>query len=149
MRSYEPGEFVSLLASNQLDEPPLNLAIYGSVKADENDSHVLLFSISTSCDQWIRIPLSQISSIQHGGSVSCKDHRHPFVRIMLTEANKEDLPAALFMRLFVEEKAKAVAARANALCESGGCGVFEFDGVPYVCYPPASGSGPWDCYVLS
>src|SRR5919206_1103255 len=117
MRIYEPGEFVALLASNQLDDPPLNLAIYGSVKADENDSQVLLFSISTACDQWIPIPLSQISSIQHGGSVSCKDHRHPFVRIMLTEANKEDLPAALFMRLFVEEKAKAVAARANALCE--------------------------------
>jgi hypothetical protein len=40
MRSYEPAEFVSLLASDQLDEP-MNLTVYGPVKADENDSSAL------------------------------------------------------------------------------------------------------------
>lgn len=148
MRIYEPSEFVSLLASNQLDEPPLNLAIYGPVKADENDRSALLFSISTSCDQWIRIPVALISSIQHGGSVSCKDHRHAFVRIVLSEANEEDVSATIFMRLFAEEKTKAAAARTSALAERGDCETFEFDDVPYACCPPASGSGPWDCKIL-
>ncbi|MGE5290146.1 MAG: hypothetical protein ACM3ML_23765 [Micromonosporaceae bacterium] len=148
MRIYEPAEFLSQLASNQLEEPPLNLTIYGPVKADENDGSVLLFSMSASCDQWMRIPVSLISSIQHGGSVSCKDHRHPFVRVVLTEPSKEDVSAVLFMRLFAEEKAKAAAARTKALAESGDCDTFTFDDVPYACCPPPSGSGPWDCKIL-
>lgn len=148
MHIYEPGEFVSLLASNQLDELPLSVAVYGPVKAAENDSSALLFSMSTSCDQWIRIPVSLISSIQHGGSVSCKDHRHPFVKIVLTEPSKENTSAALFMRLFAVEKAKTAAARTRALSGGGDCETFTFDDVPYVCCPPASGSGPWDCLIL-
>lgn len=148
MRIYEPNEFVSLLASNQLDEPPQNVTLYGPVKADEHDRSVLLFSTSTSCDQWVRIPVSLISSIQHGGNVSCKDHRHPFVRIMLTEPNHEDISAVLFMRLLTEEKAKTAAARTKALRESGDCETFTFDDVPYACCPPASGSGSWDCTIL-
>src|SRR5215207_1153705 len=87
MRNYEPAEFLYLLASNRLEKPPLNLTIYGPVKVDENDSSVLLFSVSTTCDQWVRIPVSLIGSIQHGGSVRCKDHEHAFVRIVLTEPN--------------------------------------------------------------
>jgi hypothetical protein len=76
MRSYEPAEFISLLASDQLDEP-MNLTVYGPVKADENDSSALLLSTSPLCEQWLRIPISSIASIQHGGTMSCKDHRHP------------------------------------------------------------------------
>lgn len=148
MRIYEPDEFVSLLASNQLDELPLNVTVYGPAKADENDRSALLVSMSTSCDQWIRIPVSLISSVQHGGSVSCKDHRHPFVRIVLTEPSKENTSAVLLMRLFAEEKAKTAAARTRALRAGGDCETFEFDDVPYACCPPASGSGSWDCTIL-
>jgi hypothetical protein len=146
MRDYEPTEFLYLLASNRLEKPPLNLTIYGPVKADENDSSMLLFSTSTSCDQWVRIPVSLIRSIQHGGSVRCKDHEHAFVRIVLSEPNDDDVTAVLFMRLFADEQAKAAAARTRAL-RAGDCETFEFDGIPYACCPPARGSGPWDCTI--
>jgi hypothetical protein len=76
MRSYEPAEFASRLASNVLEEP-VGLALHGLVKADENDSHVLLFSTSLSCETWIPIPVSLISSIRHIRNVRCKDHQHP------------------------------------------------------------------------
>jgi hypothetical protein len=153
MRTYEPAEFISLLASNQLDEP-IHLTVYGLVKADENDSSVLLFSISASCEQWIRIPVSLISSVQHGGNVSCKDHQHPLVRIVLAEPNKDDVSAVLFMRLFVDAKAKAAAARMKAFSggvarmQAGDCETFTFDDVPHVCCPPAGGSGSWDCWIM-
>ena len=149
MRSYEPAEFVSIMASNQQLDEPMDLAIYGLVKPDESDSSVLLLSISTSCERWIPIPVSLISSVEHGGNVSCKDHEHPFVRIVLAEANKDDVSAVLFMRLFVQANARAAAARVKAASDrSGGCETFTFNGKPMVCCPPASGSGSWDCFTM-
>jgi hypothetical protein len=147
MPDYEPAEFLNLLALNRLEKPPLDLTIYGPVKADENDNSVLLFSVSTSCDQWVRIPVSLIRSIQHGGSVRCKDDEYAFVRIELTEPNEEDVSAVLFMRLFAEERANAAAQRTKALRASGDCETLKFDGIPYACCPPASGRGSWDCTI--
>jgi hypothetical protein len=141
MRTYEPAEFVSRLASNQLDEP-VDLTFHGLVKADENDNSVLLFSIFSSCEQWMPISVSLISSIRHIRNVSCKDHTHPLVRIVLAEPKKEDVSAVLFMRLFAGVKATAAAARMKA---NGGirpeCEVLEFDDVPYLC---CGG----DCFIL-
>ena len=135
MRTYEPAEFVSMLASNELDEP-MDLTLYGLVKANENESSALLFSISASCEQWIRIPVSLISSIQHLRNVSCKDHQHPLARIVLAEPDEGDVSAVLFMRLFTQAKAEAAAARMKAssrfrMQASGDCETFTFDGVPY------------------
>ncbi len=137
MRTYEPDEFVSLLASNQLDEP-MDLTLHGLVKVDEDDSSMLLFSTSSSCEQWTRIPISLTSSIRHIRDVSCKDHRHPFVRIVLAEPKKEDVSATLFMRLFTQARATAAAARMKASSGShvrmqSDCEILEFDDVPYLC----------------
>jgi hypothetical protein len=149
MRTFEPAEFVSLLASNQLVEP-LNLTIFGLVKTDEHDRSVLLLSISPACERWIPIPLSLISSIRYIRNVTCKDHQHPFVRLEFAEPKKEDAAAALFMRLFAQSKTKA-AARAKAAGAirpfmTQGCEVLEFDDVPYVCCP--GDGGPWDCQIM-
>lgn len=137
MRTYEPNEFVSLLASSQLDEP-IDLALYGLVKADENDSSMLLFSISSLREQWIPIPVSLISSIQHIRNVYWKDHQHPLVKLVLAEPKKEDVSAVLFMRLFAQTR--AVAARMKTFSGSRArmrmqneCEVLEFDDVPYLC----------------
>lgn len=151
MRSYEPTEFVSLLASSQLDEPA-DLTLFGLAKADEYDSSVLLFSFSSSCDKWIPIAVSSISSIRHVRNVTCKDHQHPLVRIELAEPDAEDVTAVLFMRLFAQVKATAAAARMKTFTGrlarmQADCEVYTFDDVPYVCCPPASGSGSWDCLI--
>jgi hypothetical protein len=151
MRSYEPAEFASRLASNVLEEP-VGLALHGLVKADENDSHVLLFSTSLSCETWIPIPVSLISSIRHIRNVRCKDHQHPLVRIDLAQPNKEDVSAVLFMRLFAQAKATAVriafSGRRGFKTRAADCEILEFDDVPYACCPPGGdGSGPWDCTI--
>ena len=142
MRSYEPAEFVSLLASNKLDEP-VDLTLFGLVKADENDRSVLLFSISFSCEQWMPIPVALISSIRHIRNVTCKDHQHPFVRIVFAEPKKEDASTVLFMRLFAQAKARArvvaprmktfSANRTQMMMQQPECEILEFDDVPYLC----------------
>ena len=153
MPTYEPAEFVRLLALDQLGEP-LGLTVYGPVKADEDDSSVLLLSISASCKQWMPVPLASIASIQHGGNVRCNDHEHPFAKVVLAEPGGEEASAVLFMRLFALANTNAAAARRKAVSEAGApapagdCDTFTFDDVPYACCPPASGTGPWDCSIL-
>ena len=148
MRAYEPVEFVSGLAANQLGEP-VDLTLFGLVKADENERSIVLFSISSACEQWVPIPVSFITSIQHIRNVSCKDHQHPLVRIVLAEPKKEDASAVLFMRLFAQAKAAAAARRkaanGNPLRMTQGCEIIEFDDVPYACCPGDGGS--WDCVI--
>jgi hypothetical protein len=148
MRTYEPAEFVSRLSSNQLDEP-MDLTLYGLVKPDENDSSMLLYSNTSSCEQWISIPVSLISSIAHIRNVKCKDHQHPLARIALSEPNKEDTSAVLFMQLFAQSKATAAASRmkaSNGGRARQGCEVLTFDDVPYVCCPGDAGS--YDCWIM-
>ncbi|WP_040593190.1 hypothetical protein [Mesorhizobium metallidurans] len=135
MRTYEPSEFVSQLAANQLVEP-MDLTLFGLVKADETDSSVLLFSSSFSCEQWVSIPVSLISSVAHIRNVKCKDHQHPLAKISLSEPNKEDASAVLFMQLFAQARATAPAARmktSNGGRARQGCEVLTFDDVPYLC----------------
>jgi len=137
MRNYEPAEFATLLASNKLEEP-VDLTLFGLVKADEKDKSVLLFSISSSCEQWMPIPVSLISSIRHIRNVTCKDHQHPFVRIVFAEPKKEDASTVLFMRLYAQAKARAAPARMRTLSKGRAqmqqaCEVLEFDDVPYLC----------------
>ncbi len=135
MRTYEPSEFVSQLTANKLVEP-LDLTLYGLVKADENDSSVLWFSSSLSCEQWMSIPVSLISSVSHIRNVKCKDHHHPLAKIALAEPDREDASAVLFMQLFAQAKATGAANRI-ATSKKGlarqGCEVLTFDDVPYLC----------------
>lgn len=141
MRNYEPAEFVSLLASNKLDEP-VDLTLFGLVKVDEKDSSVLLFSTSSSCEQWMPIPVSLISSLRHIRNVTCKDHQHPLVRIVFAEPKKEDASTVLFMRLFAQAKARTAPTRMRAFSSGRAqmqrmqrepCEILEFDDVPYIC----------------
>jgi hypothetical protein len=151
MRTYEPAEFASRLASNRLDEP-VDITIHGLVKPDEHDGSTLLFSTSAPCGRWMPIPVSQIASIRHLGNATCGDHTHPLVRIVLAAPNAEDLAATLFMRLFALEKmakhkARQQAARRGAkIAQRGGCEVLTFDDVSYECCPP-DGGGSWLCHL--
>lgn len=135
MRTYEPSEFISQLAANQLVEP-VDLTLYGLVKVDENDSSVLCFSSSLSCEQWISIPVSLISSVAHVRNVKCKDHQHPLAKITLAEPNREDVSAVLFMQLFAQVRANAPATRTVTSSKNRArqaCEVLTFDDVPYLC----------------
>lgn len=132
MRTYEPSEFIKQLASNELVEP-VDLTLFGLAKADENNSSVLCFSPSMSCEKWISIPISLISSLAHVRDVKCKDHQHPLVKITLAEPDKANAEAVLFMQLFAHAKARAPAKRAAKSLAREDCEVLEFDDVPYLC----------------
>ncbi|KQV83608.1 hypothetical protein [Rhizobium sp. Root1220] len=135
MRTYEPSEFISQLSTNQLVEP-VDLTLFGLVKVDENDSSVLCFSSSLSCEQWISIPISLISSVAHVRNVKCKDHQHPLAKVTLAEPEKDDASARLFMQLFTQARANAPAkrmAKSKAIMAREECEVLEFDDVPYLC----------------
>lgn len=151
MRSYEPGEFVSLLASNRLEETA-ELSLHGLVKPDESDSSILLFSTSSSCETWIPIPLALIASVRHIRNLNCKDHQHPFVKIDLVQPAKNDALAFLLVQLLNQARNKAARvalAGKGPLATRGDCEIFEFDDVPYLCCAPAGGgSGPWDCFIM-
>ncbi len=151
MRSYEPSEFLARLAADDLDDPA-DLTLYGLVKPDAEDPPALLFGLSPSCEPWIRIPAAAISSVKHARNLTCGDHQHPFVRIVLQAPPQSDAAAFLFMRLFAQARTAAAAARVRAVGPDGpaaaaDCETFTFDDVPYACCPPASGSGPWECLI--
>jgi hypothetical protein len=149
MRSYEPAEFISLLASDQLDEP-MNLTVYGPVKADENDSSALLLRLRP-MRAMAPHPDFLIPSIQHGGTVSCK-----IIGILCqdraAEPSEEETTAYLHAALALNANAAAARTRTSgpgpAPADAGDCETLTFDDVPYACCPPASGSGPWDCSIL-
>jgi len=152
MPTYEPDQFLALLSADELVEPS-DLSIYGTVKADPDDGSTLLFGISPSCQHWLQIPLSLISSITYARNTRCGDHQHPFVRITLARPQPDNAAAFVFMQLFANAKASAASARlksvvADQAAAGGDCETFTFDDVPYACCPPASGSGPWDCLIM-
>lgn len=135
MRTYESSEFARLLSANQLAQP-MEPVVYGLVKVDENDSAVLLFSWTLSCENWVPIPVSLISSVVHIRNVKCKDHQHPLVKILLVEPDRKHASATLYMQLFVHAGATGMDRRTRAL-RSGRpreeCEVLTFDDVPYIC----------------
>ncbi len=149
MRSYEPAEFLSSLVSDRLGDPT-DLSVHGLVKpSDDGDESALMFTTSLGCEKWIPIPVSSISSVRHIRNVTCKDHEHPLVRLALVEPAEGDGTGILFMRLFRFAQAATVkAVRGGSAPAGGDCEVFTFDDEPFVCCPPASGSGPWECLTM-
>lgn len=47
------------------------------------NSDFLLFSTNRDCQQWVKIPLEIIQEVEYEGSMVCRDHQHPFVRLHL------------------------------------------------------------------
>jgi len=46
------------------------------VKAADDDAQAIDFSPTSSCEAWIRVPLTLIESVEHIGTARCKDHKH-------------------------------------------------------------------------
>ena len=80
MRSYDPAEFLSKLASNEL-QTSREVALYGLVRANEGSSSTIAFSSSPSCDDWLTVPLDLVESIEHLTTMKCQDHEHPVGRL--------------------------------------------------------------------
>lgn len=151
MPSYEPRQFLDLLSKDGLVEPSV-VTVYGPVAADPDDAQSLLFAFSRPCDRWLRVPLSLIVSVNYARNVTCGDHEHPFVRLALRRPQPGNAEALVFAQLYAQARSARSMATSTAAGQdrpsAGDCDTFTFDDVPYVCCPPASGSGPWDCSIL-
>lgn len=98
MRSYDPPEFLSKLASNELPTSR-EVALYGLVRANEGSSSTIAFSSSRSCDDWLTVPLDLVESIEHFTTMKCQDHEHPVVRLQLKRTDSGRQDTAFFLDL--------------------------------------------------
>jgi hypothetical protein len=74
-------DFVEALYGEGL-KPAITLA--GMVKkSDDGPSHILF--APANCDEWLGIPSSMIEKVEVVGKVPCKDHRHDYVVLYLSE----------------------------------------------------------------
>ncbi|MFJ6994004.1 hypothetical protein [Streptomyces sp. NPDC003090] len=76
----DPREFIRKLQDKDLSP---RMRIIGMVKVLEDDPDRILFG--NDCVDWIPIPVDMIESIEHAGSMRCKDHSHPLAVITFSE----------------------------------------------------------------
>ncbi len=79
---FQPSDFVDALTKGDIQE---GLSLIGMAKVAEGDAKALMFSPKGSCENWIRIPLDSIEKVEHVGTVRCKDHEHPVVRLFFKD----------------------------------------------------------------
>jgi hypothetical protein len=83
----DPREFLDSLKRDEL-EPPIVLP--GMLKpADDSDDYVM-FAQGTVCQNWVRIPVASIESIDLIQQVPCDEHTHPLVFLRLKPASSDE-----------------------------------------------------------
>jgi hypothetical protein len=104
MRNYEPADFLSKLSKNNLPNPT-EVSIVGLVKSDEANPSAIHFSYSLPCEQWLSIPIEIVETIDHLGTVPCKDHQHPLVRIKFKRPDETREDVAFLFNLISQMQA--------------------------------------------
>ena len=85
-RAFSRDEFQRRLQTDEL-EPPFTVS--GMVKkADEGEGY-FLFSMGD-CESWARVPLDAIRSAEPLGSLPCREHSHPVVRLEFAPPTDEN-----------------------------------------------------------
>jgi hypothetical protein len=63
--------------------PPPQTVFIGMVKLCEDDADALMFAYPGDCDRWVKIPCSQVESVEKLPAVVCADHHHQGVRLFM------------------------------------------------------------------
>ncbi|MFF4148017.1 hypothetical protein ACFY0A_43725 [Streptomyces sp. NPDC001698] len=106
-----PEEFLKNLQSEDRTFP-----ITALIKPSDDTSDTFLISIGFTCDDWIAIPSSRISSIEQQFLAPCKDHEHPFVTIHVKQPESNE------GRLYASIAASLERRRPSGLTSSQGWG---------------------------
>src|SRR5262249_16384381 len=101
--SFTGKEFIDALKKDTLKEPIIK---DGMVKQDEKDSTVILFTEGASCDIWTKVPVDLIEKVDHMGTIRCRDHQHPFVRLHFKAPGNNPV-AAVFAELLKRSGAQS------------------------------------------
>jgi hypothetical protein len=95
-KSFTGEEFVKRLSEGALRNPVVR---EGMVKPSEHAVDEIQFSVGRSCRNWTAIPAHLIERVEFITEVACKDHRHPFVRLIFTEPQAENKQATVLADL--------------------------------------------------
>jgi hypothetical protein len=94
--TYTAGDFLKRLTEGALRTP---LLCEGFAKPVEGSHEAFLFSLGTSCKDWIKIPGEVIEKVEFLGERSCRDHSHPLIRIHFKEPSANEPFAVVFSSL--------------------------------------------------
>jgi hypothetical protein len=75
-QSFTPEEFLDRLKRDEMRRP---IVLHGMVKPAEDDDDYLLFAHGSACENWIRIRLNSIETIEFLNFLPCDEHTHPLV----------------------------------------------------------------------
>lgn len=157
MAKLSPARFLERLRAGSLPDP-VTLTFVGLIQPDADDASGFLFSSASGDQNWCPIAADLIESIDHLGTVRHGDRANPCVRLIV----KPEASGNISIQRLISERGAAAAAEARSIGEylasqarasqagpssaaRGRC--FIFDGMAglYVCCPPPSGSGPYEC----
>jgi hypothetical protein len=86
-QSFEPYDFLDRLKRDEIYPP---IVLYGMVKPSDDDDECVLFAQGDACENWLRIRLSSIENIRVLSLVSCDDHKHPRVALVLKQPETDE-----------------------------------------------------------
>ena len=86
-QSFTPYEFLDRLKRDEIRRP---VVLSGMVKPAEDDDDYLLFAHGSVCENWIRIRLNSIETIEFLNFVPCDDHTHPLVLLVLKQPETDE-----------------------------------------------------------
>jgi hypothetical protein len=105
-QDFTPEEFLANLKRGEIIRP---FVVRGLAKADEEDDGHLMFAPGHRCENWIRIPVASIETVEVLTVVPCRDHTHPLVSLVLKQPETEE--GRLFSALANAMPASAPAGR--------------------------------------
>ncbi|MEV6287112.1 hypothetical protein [Kribbella sp. NPDC051770] len=85
--STDPRAFLDSLKRDEL-EPPIVLP--GMLKPAEDSDDYVMFAQGTVCQNWVRIAVDSIQSIELLQQVPCDEHSHPLVLLRLKPATSDE-----------------------------------------------------------
>ena len=102
-QSFTPEEFLDRLKRDEMRRP---IVLHGMVKPAEDDDDYLLFAHGSACENWIRIRLNSIETIEFLNFLPCDEHTHPLVLLVLKqpETDEGQLFASLAQASFSQDR---------------------------------------------
>lgn len=91
-RSKTKNERISIneLMDDLREAPPLHTMFVGMVKLCEDDANAVMFACAGDCTRWVKIPQSQVDSVEMLHTVICGDHHHQGVRLFLKPPSSDE-----------------------------------------------------------
>jgi len=85
--AFDAREFLGNLKRDELSPP---IILPGMVKPADDSDDYLMFAQGTVCENWVRIPVDSIESIDMLNLIPCGEHTHPLVMLRLKAPESDE-----------------------------------------------------------